>query len=151
MHRIVGLLPGRQMASRIPAIRGADLQIIIVVDVAVRTGVHFARRRHLMGVRQRKTSGRVVKIRRLPGNRVMASGAGRNRKDRGGGRMLGVGRLLPRCKMASRIPAIRRCDFQVVVAAYVAICTGNIRVPVREREIDGRCRVVYGGAQPTIK
>ena len=65
--------------------------------------------------------------------------------------MLGVRRLLPRCKMASGIPAVRCCDLQVVVAAYVAIHTGNIGVPVREREIDGRCGVVYGGTQPTVK
>ena len=49
--RIIRLLPGRQMASGIPAIRRGDLQMIIVVDVSVRTGAHLARRRHLMGVR----------------------------------------------------------------------------------------------------
>jgi hypothetical protein len=65
--------------------------------------------------------------------------------------MLGVRRLLPRCKMASGIPAVRRCDFQVVVAAHMAICTRNIRVSVREREIDGGCGVIYSGAQPTVK
>lgn len=81
----------------------------------------------------------------------MASRASRNRKHRGRRRMLGVRRLLPRCKMASGIPAVRCCDLQVVVAAYVAIHTGNIGVPVREREIDGRCGVVYGGTQPTVK
>ena len=121
VRRIIGLLPGRQMAPGIPAIRRADLQIVIVVDVAVRTGIHLARRRHLMRVSQRETSGGVVKIRGLPGNGVMASGAGRNRKDRGRGRMLGVGRLLPRCKMATGIAAVRRCDFQAVVAAHMAI------------------------------
>ena len=103
------------------AIRRGDLQIEIVVDVAVRAGGHLARRSHLVRVRQWKTGGRVVKIRRQPGNRIMASGAGCNRKHRGRRRMLGVRRLLPRCKMASGISAIRRCDFQVVVAAHVAI------------------------------
>src|SRR5260370_33495902 len=81
----------------------------------------------------------------------MASGAGRNRKHRCRRRMLGVCRLLPRCKMASGIPAVRCRDFQIEVAAHVAIQTGNICVPVREREVDGGRGVVYGGAQPTVK
>ena len=151
VRRIVGLLPGRQVALRIPAIRRGDLQIEIVVDVAVRAGGHLARRSHLVRVRQWKTGGRVVKIRRQPGNRIMASGAGRNRKHRGRRRMLGVRRLLPRCKMTSGMPAVCRRDLQIEVAAYVAIQTGHIRVPVGEREIDRRCGVVYGGAQPTVK
>jgi hypothetical protein len=81
----------------------------------------------------------------------MASGARRNRKHRGCRRMLGVRRLLPRCKMASGIPALRRRDLQIVVAPYMAIQTGNICVPIREWEIDRRRGVVYGGAQPTVK
>lgn len=65
--------------------------------------------------------------------------------------MLGVRRLLPRRKMASCIPAVRGRDLQAVVASYVAIHTGNIGVPVREREVDGRCGVVHGSTQPTVK
>jgi len=93
----------------------------------------------------------VVKIRRQPGNRIVASGAGRNRKHRGRRRMLGVRRLLPRCQMASGVPTVGRQDLQFIVAAHVATLTGDISVPVRKREIDGRCGVVYGGAQPTVK
>ncbi len=119
--RIVGLLPGRQVASGISTIRRADLQIEIIVEVAVRAGGHFACRRHLVRVRKWKTGGRVVKICRKPGNRIMASGASRNWKHRGRRRMLGVRRLLPRREMASGVPAIRRRDFQIEVIAYVAI------------------------------
>ena len=151
VHRIVGLLPGGQVASGIPAIRRADLQIVIVVEVAVRAGGHLARRCHLVRVCQRKTGGRMVKIRCQPGNRIMASGARRNRKYCGRRRMLGVRRLLPGCEMASGIPAVRRRDFQIEVAAHVAIQTGNIRVPVRKRKTDRRRGVVYAGAQPTVK
>ena len=118
---IVSLLPGRQVASGIPAIRRADLQIVIVVEVAVRAGGHLARRRHLVRVRQRKTSGRMVKIRRQPGNRIMASGARCNRKHRRSRRMLGVRRLLPRGQMASGVPTVHRRDLQFIVATHVAI------------------------------
>ncbi len=149
--RIVGPLPGRQVASGIPAVGRADLQIVIVVEVAVGAGGHFARGHHLVRVRQRETSGRVVKIRGQPGNRIMASGARCNRKHRRSRRMLGVRRLLPRCEMASGIPAVRRRDFQIEVASYMAIQARNIRVPVRERKIDGRRGMVDRGAQPTVK
>ena len=139
------------MASRVSAVTRLDRQIVIVIEVAIRAGGHLACRRHLVRVRQRKTSGRVVKIGRQPGNRIVASGARRNRKHGGRRRMFRVRRLLPRRQMASRIPAVRRCDLQIEVVANMAIQTGNIRVPVREREIDGRCGMVYRSAQPAIK
>lgn len=119
--------------------------------MAVRAGGYFAGWRHLVRVSQRETGGRMVKIRRQPGNRIMASGARCNRKHRGRCRMFGVRRLLPSREMAPRIPAVRRRDLQIKIAAHVAIQTRNICVPVREREIDGRCGMVDRGAQPTVK
>jgi hypothetical protein len=151
VRRIIRLLPGRQVAPGIPAVIRLNRQIVIVVDVAVRASVHFARGSHLVRIRQRKTRGRVVKIRRQPGNRIVAIRAGRNRKHRGRCRMLGVRGLLPRCQVAPGIPAVCRHDLQTVVVADVAIQTGNIGVPVGEREIDRGRGVVYGGAQPTVK
>jgi len=59
-------------------------------------------------------------------------------KHRGRRRMLGVRRLLPGCEMASGIPAVRRRDFQIEVAAHVAIQTGNIRVPFVSGKTDRR-------------
>lgn len=38
MLGVRGLLPGRQMALRISAVRGLDLQIIVAADVAIRAG-----------------------------------------------------------------------------------------------------------------
>lgn len=34
MRRIVGLLPGGEMAAGVAAIRGSNFQIVVVVDVA---------------------------------------------------------------------------------------------------------------------
>ena len=130
------------MAPRISAVIRLDRQIVIVADVAVGAGRHLARRRHLVRVRQREAGGRVVKIRRQPGNCIVASGTRRNRKHRCRRRMFGVRRLLPRCKMASGIPAVRRRDLQIVVAAYVTARTGNICMPVGERKVDRRRGVV---------
>ena len=38
MHGIISLLPGRQMALRVPAIRGGDGQIIVIVDMTKSAG-----------------------------------------------------------------------------------------------------------------
>jgi hypothetical protein len=53
--------------------------------------------------------------------------------------------------MATRIAAVRGGDLQAIVAANVAIRTGNIGVPVRKRDIDRWGGVVYGRAQPTVE
>ena len=64
VRRVIGLLPGRQMASGVPAIGRLDCQSVVVVDVAVRAGVHLPCWRHLMRIRQRKARSRVIKGRR---------------------------------------------------------------------------------------
>jgi len=51
VRRVIGLLPGRQVASGIPAVGRLDRQIVIVVDVTVRAGTHLARRGHLVRMR----------------------------------------------------------------------------------------------------
>ena len=60
MRRIVGLLPGRQMASRVAAVGRCNRQRVVIVDVARRAGRRFPRRCHLVRIRQRETRGRVV-------------------------------------------------------------------------------------------
>ena len=74
-----------------------------------------------MRVCQGETGGRVVKIRRLPRNGIVTSRTGRHRKYCGRRGMLWIRRLLPRGQMASGVAAVRRCDLQVEVVAYMAI------------------------------
>lgn len=62
-----------------------------------------------------------------------------------------IRRLLPRGQMATYMAAICRRDLEVEVAAHMAIQTWNVRVPIGKREINRRCGVVYGGAQPAVK
>ena len=80
MCRIVGLLPGGEVAAGIPAIRGCNLQSVVIVDVALRAGGYFSRRGHLVRVRQRETGGAVIKRRIRPICGVVAGGALRNRE-----------------------------------------------------------------------
>ena len=68
VHRIIGLLPVRQVATGVPAIRRRDLQIIVVVHMAGEAG-HIG-----VAVRQRKTRGSVIEIRRIPPLGRMAIG-----------------------------------------------------------------------------
>lgn len=53
--------------------------------------------------------------------------------------------------MALRVSAIRRRDLQIEVVVHVAVQTGYVCVPVRQRETDGRGGVVDGDTDPTIK
>ena len=119
--------------------------------MVVRASVDLARWRHLMGARQRKACGAVIKIRRQPRNRIVASRAGRNRKHRSRRRMLGVSCLLPGRQVAPGMSAVGRRNLQAVVPSNMAVRTGNIGVPVRKRKIDRRGSVVDSGSQPAVK
>jgi len=56
VRRIIGLLPGGQMAARIPAVRRSNRQRVVIVDVARRAGRYFASIGHqLVRIRQRET------------------------------------------------------------------------------------------------
>jgi len=66
VHRVVGLLPGGQVALRIPAIGRRDLQIVVVVDVAG-CASHVG-----MAVGQRKSRGIVIEFRTQPTVKRMA-------------------------------------------------------------------------------
>ena len=65
--------------------------------------------------------------------------------------MLWIGGLLPGGEMAARMSAIGSRNLQVVVTAHVATRAGNIGVPVRQREIDGRRSVVDVCAEPAVE
>jgi hypothetical protein len=56
VHRIVRLLPGCQVASRISAVRGRDRQIVVVINVAGETG-HIR-----MAIRQQESGGAVIEL-----------------------------------------------------------------------------------------
>ena len=156
VHRIVGPLPAAsvvriQVALGVRAIGRLDLQVVIVVDMAVGAGVHLARRRHLMRIGQRETCGGVVKTRGQPRDRIVAVGASRDREHRGRSRVLRIRGLLPGRQMATRMPAIGGCNLQVVVAAHVATCARNTCVSVGQREIDWRRSVVDACAHPAVE
>jgi hypothetical protein len=151
MRRIVGLLPRRQVASGVPAIIRLNRQIVIVVDVAVRAGSDLTGGRQLVRARQGEACRAVIKIRRQPRNRVVASGARSNRKHRSRRRMLGVRGLLPGRQVAPGISAVGGGNLQAVIPADMAVRAGNIGVAVGERKIDGRGRVIHRGSQPAVK
>ncbi len=79
VHRIVRLLPGREVAPGCPARSGCDVQAVVVVDVARR-----ARRRRRRHVRpgQRKSCNAVIERSRVPTFRRVAVRAVRQRKSR---------------------------------------------------------------------
>ena len=70
VHRIVRLLPSRQVAARIPAVRRAHRQVVIVVDVAGGTG-HIG-----MAIRQQEPGGAVIELRAQPVVKRVAGVAG---------------------------------------------------------------------------
>jgi len=63
---IIGLLPRRQMASRIPAIRRLNRQRLIVHSMALVASRNLAGRGKLMRIRQRETGFGVVERRIRP-------------------------------------------------------------------------------------
>jgi len=89
MRRIIGLLPRRQMALRVSAIRRRDRQVVIVVDVAGGAGNVG------MPVREQESCRSVVEIRRIPALSGMTIRAVCQRKCRPGRRMHRIICLLP--------------------------------------------------------
>jgi len=149
MRGVIGLLPGRQMALRVPAIRGSDLQVVIVVDVAVRASVHLAGRRQLVRTRQRKTGSAVIENRAQPGDGIVASRASRHRKGIRRSAVFGIASVLPRRQMALRVAAIGRRNLQVVVVVDMAGRARHIGVAVGQKKT-GSAMVKFC-AQPTVE
>ena len=128
VYRIIRLLPGRQMASRIPAIVRRSRQSIVVIGVA------GSARHGGMPIGQRKPGGAVVEYRRRPTYCAMAYRAVRCRKLRTRRRVHRIIRLLPGRQMASRIPAISRRGRQVVVVIDVARCASHVGMPIGQQK-----------------
>jgi hypothetical protein len=95
VHRIIRLVPGRQMAARIPAIVQRGRQSKVVIDVA-RSAGHVG-----MPVGKWEPCYAVIEWRPCPPVHGVARRTLRNRKKRWSRGMRGVRGLLPSCQMAS--------------------------------------------------
>ena len=147
VNRVVSLLPGGEVASRVPAVRRSDLQIVVVVYVALRT----SHRR--VSVREREARDGVIERSGRPRRGVMALRAICGRERRSGARVRRVVGLLPGGEVAAGVPAVCRGDLQMIVIVDVALLAGNICVPGGQRKIDRRSGVVAceTRVQPAIK
>lgn len=137
VRRIIGLLPSREVAARIAAIRGCDLQIVIVVDVALRASGHFTRGRHLVGVCEREAGGAVIESRVRPVRGVVTRGAlGYREARRNMIRDIATKslRAVPLCEMAARVTAVRRSNLQSVIVVDVALSAGRRDVCASQRK-----------------
>jgi hypothetical protein len=143
VHRIVRLLPGREVASRVSAIGRRDRQIVVVVDVAQIAG-HVR-----VPIGQQKPGRAVIKCGGCPTGRRVAGRTICKRKCRAGRWVDGIGGRLPGRQMASGISAIVWSDRQIVVVVDVAERAGNIRMAIGQQE-PGRA-VVEFGVQPGVK
>jgi len=77
VHRIVGLLPGGKVATRIAAIRGLNAEGVITVDMALRASRDLASRGHLVRILQREAGAGVIELAVGPSGDGMATGTGR--------------------------------------------------------------------------
>ena len=123
-------LPRRLVAP--VAIRVRSRKGVIVVDVAVRAGIHLARRRHLVRTRQRPAGAGVVEGRRQERHCVVTVRAIRRRIRRACCRVHRIVGTLPaapvvRIQVALGVPAVGRLDRQRRIIAHMAlIATGNL-------------------------
>ena len=116
-------VPGRLVATVAIRVRGRE--IIVVVDVAVRAGVRFACRRHLVRTRQRPAGRAVIEDGSGPRDRVVARRAVGCRKRCSASRVRRVIGLLPGRQVASGIPAVGRLDRQIVIVVDVTVRAGT--------------------------
>ena len=125
MHRIVGLLPGGEVATRVAAIRGSDLQSVIVINVAACTG-HIG-----VPVGKRKTSRSVVESDDGPGDGALVAVVAICSSKRGPcSRVRRIGGLLPSSEVAAGSAAICRANLQIVIVVDMARLASEIRVAV---------------------
>ena len=117
--------------------------------MAVGASIHLARRSQLVRTGQREPGGAVIKIGRLPGNRVVATGTSRHGKNRWRTGMFGIRSLLPGRQVALGVAAIGGRNGQVIVAIDVARGARNVGVTVCKQEA-GRTMVEFC-SEPAIK
>ena len=139
MNRSGGLLPLREMAAGVTAIRGSDLQIVIVVCVAGSAGNVG------VSVGKQESGSAVIEDRRIPADGVVASGAVRSGEGRTRGRMRGISGLLP----GGEVTILACARRQVVIVVDVALLAGNVGVPVGKQESGGA--VIKFCAKPAVE
>ena len=97
VRRVVGLLPGSEVAAGVAAIRRRDLQIVIIINVAsLASQIRVA-------VRQQEPRFAVIKFRAQPTIKIMATlavGGSKLRVCHGGGLVWRVGGVLPILQVA---------------------------------------------------
>jgi len=147
MHRVVGLLPGAQVAARVAAVVGRSLESVVIVDVALRAlqiGVT---------VGQRESGGAVIENRRVPRRWSMAVRTIRRCENRSCARVRRIIRLLPSRQMAARVAAVCSGDLQMVVVADVALLAGDVCMAQGQRKVDWRRGVIAREtcAQPAVE
>jgi len=143
VSRIVRLLPGGQVASRVSAIVGRDRQIVIVIDVASRTGdIRVA-------VGEGKSRGGVVECRGRPTYSRVARGTILKSESCSCRWMDRVCGLLPGRQVALGVPAIGRRNGQIVIVIDVARSARHVRVAIGQQET--RYAVVESSVQPGIE
>jgi len=127
VDRIIRGLPGRQVAAGVAAIGGLNLQIIVVVDVALCAGGDFTGRGHLVRIRKRKTGGAVIEGGARPAGGVVAGGA-LGHGEAGGDVIRNASaeglRAVPLRQVAARIAAVVRLNLDRVVVIDVALNAG---------------------------
>ena len=147
MHRIVRLLPRRQMASRCSTRRRRNVQRVVPIDVA------RSARNVCVPIRQRKTKCCVIEFSVRPGGNGMAGGAlGRGTRESGGDVIRNVategGGAVPGGEVAAHTVG----GTQRVVVVDVARCAGSRRRRhVRSCQRKARDTVVERSCIPTFR
>jgi hypothetical protein len=153
MNGIVGLLPGRQMASGVTAIRRRNRQIVVVVDVAGNAARHFAAvGDQCVRIRQWEAEGVVIELAVRPFRDRMARRASRGCRGKARGDVIRHasakgGRAVPRGLVAAH--AVRRIQ-RVVVVDMAGQARRGSRGRMRSCQCKSRHTMVKGSCIPPL-
>ncbi len=143
MNRIGGLLPPREVATGIAAVRRSCLQIVIIVDVAG-SASHVG-----VAECELEACGAVVKGGSVPADGGVAGSTIGRREGWTSGRMRRIRSLLPSAQVAAGIATIGRLDLQIVIVVDVALFAGKVGVAVGKQKTGSA--VVEFRAEPAVE